>query len=204
MPPTTPTADQGGLFRTVRVDLNLATKPFGRARLFWSLSGLAALVLLLGAVGLGWSYHSKRSVSPQTAQARAALDQELKQLQAEEAQLMTELRQAETVDIYDRSFFLNQLLTRKGVSWKRTFDDVEQVLPPRVLMMQIRPEVTAENNVQLEMQVGAETWNDFIEFVSKLESSEVFGPPNVRGYNPPNENEPYYRFQLTVDYDQQL
>lgn len=188
----------------MRVDLNLATKPFGRARLFWSLSGLAATVLLLCAVLLGWTYSSKRAVSPETAQARAELELQLRQLQAEETQLMTELRQAETVDIYDRSFFLNQLLTRKGVSWKRTFDDIEEVLPARVLMMQVRPEVTFENNVQLEMQVGAETWNDFIQFVSALESSEVFGPPNVRGYNPPNENEPFYRFQLTVDYDQQL
>lgn len=188
----------------MRVDLNLATKPFGRARLFWSLSALAGLLLLLGAAGLGWTYYSKRAVSPETAQARTDLDQQLRQLQAEEAQLTSQLRQPQTVDIYDRSFFLNQLLTRKGVSWKRTFDDIEQALPPRVLMMQIRPEVTAENKVQLEMQVGAETWNDFIEFVAELEKSAVFGPPVVRGYNPPNENEPYYRFQLTVDYDQQL
>ena len=188
----------------MRVDLNLATKPFGRARLFWSLSGLAGAVLLLAAIGLGWTYYSKRAVSPETAQARIQIQQELSQLGAEEAQLTAELRRAETVDIYDRSFFLNQLLTRKGVSWKRTFEDVERVLPPRVLMMQIRPAVTAENNVELEMQVGAETWNDFIEFMTELESSEVFERPNVRGYNPPNENEPFHRFQLTVSYDQQL
>ncbi len=197
-------ADQGGRSRTVRVNLNLATRPFGRARLFWSLSGLAAAMLVLAAIGLGWTYHSKRAVTPETEQARLAIQQQLSQLGAEETQLTNELREAETVDVYDRSFFLNQLLTRKGVSWKRTFDDVEEVLPPRVLMMQIRPEVTAENNVQLEMQVGAETWNDFIELVTELERSAVFQDPNVRGYNPPNENEPYYRFQLTVQYDQQL
>jgi hypothetical protein len=188
----------------VRVDLNLATKPFGRARLFWTLSGVAVLALLLGATGLGLSYSANRSVSPEVATARAEIQRQLSELASEEARLTAELRQAETVDIYDRSYFLNQLLTRKGVSWKRTFDDVEEVLPPRVLMMQIRPAVTAENKVELEMQVGAETWNDFIEFVTELEKSQVFGPPNVRGYNPPNENEPYFRFQLTVSYDQQL
>lgn len=188
----------------MRVDLNLATKPFGRDRLFWTLAGVAAAALLLGAAGLGWSYHTKRNVSPETEQARAQIQRDLSQLGAAEASLTAELRQAETVNIYDRSYFLNQLLRRKGVSWKRTFDDVETILPPRVLMMQIRPEVTAENKVQLEMQVGAETWNDFIEFVTELEKSAVFGPPNVRGYQPPNDNEPYYRFQLTVSYDQKL
>ena len=161
-------------------------------------------MLVVAAIGLGWTFYSKRAVSPETQQARIQIQQELSQLGAEEAQLSAELRQAQTVNVYDRSFFLNQLLTRKGVSWKRTFDDVETVLPPRVLMMQIRPEVTAENKVQLDMQVGAETWNDFIEFVASLETSEVFGPPVVRGYNPPNENEPFYRFQLTVSYDQEL
>lgn len=188
----------------MRLDLNLATNPFGRDRLFWLLSGLAAAVLTLAAAGLGWYYHANRTVSPETAQARADIQRQLSALGAEEATLAAELRKAETVDIYDRSYFLNQLLTRKGVSWKRTFDDVEEVLPPRVLMMQIRPAVTFDNKVELEMQVGAESLGDFIEFVAALEKSEAFGPPRVRGYNPPNENEPFHRYQLTVSYDQRL
>lgn len=196
-------ADPGGR-SNMRVDLNLATKPFGRDRLFWTLSSLALGILLLAGAGLAWTYYSNRIVAPETAQSRAEMQLELSKLGGEQASLTAELREASTVDVYDRAFFLNQLLTRKGVSWKRTFDDVEEVLPPRVMMMQIRPEVTVENKVQLDMQVGAETWNDFIEFVTALESSKVFGPPNVRGYNPPNENEPYYRFQLTVSYAQRL
>ena len=188
----------------MRVDLNLATKPFGRDRLFWTASGLVAAALALVAAGLAWTYYANRAVSPETEQARVQIQQQLSQLGVEELQLGAELRQAQTVDIYDRSHFLNQLLTRKGVSWKRTFDDVEDVLPPRVLMMQIRPAVTYDNKVELEMQVGAESLQDFIEFVAALEKSEVFGPPRVRGYNPPNENEPYHRYQLTVSYDQRL
>ena len=99
---------------------------------------------------------------------------------------------------------LNQLLTRKGISWTKTFGDLEGVLPPRVLMMQIRPEVTFDNKVRLDMQVGAEAPADFIEFLKALESSEVFGSPNVRGFNPPTDNEPYFRYQLMVEYEQQL
>jgi hypothetical protein len=155
-------------------------------------------------VGLGWTYYANRTVSPETEQARIEIQQQLSQLGAEEAALAAELRQAGSIDIYDRSYFLNQLLTRKGVSWKRTFEDVEEVLPPRVLMMQIRPSVTYENKVELEMIVGAESLQDFIEFVTALEKSEAFGPPRVRGYNPPNDNEPFHRYQLTVSYDQRL
>ncbi len=117
---------------------------------------------------------------------------------------MSSLREPGTAGIYDRSFFLNQLLIRKGISWTRTFADLEEVLPPRVLMMQIRPEVTFDNKVRLEMQVGAETPADFIEFLKELESSDVFDAPNLRGYNPPDDNEPYFRYQLMVEYAQQL
>ncbi|MCB1020840.1 MAG: hypothetical protein KDC27_12985 [Acidobacteria bacterium] len=188
----------------MRIDLNLATKPFGRARLFWTISGVAAAMLALVAAGLGWTYYANQTVSPETEQARIEIQRELSELGGEEATLSNDLRQASTIDLYDRSFFLNQLLTRKGVSWQKTFEDVEQVLPPRVLMMQIRPEVTFENKIDLEMQVGAESLGDFIEFVTALEKSKVFGPPRVRGYNPPNENEPYHRYLLSVSYDQQL
>ena len=66
------------------------------------------------------------------------------------------------------------------------------------------PEVTIENNVRLEMQVGAETPLDFIEFLKSLEGSDIFGAPDVRGYSPPNDNEPYFRYELMVSYEQQL
>lgn len=188
----------------MRMEMNLATHPFGRSRLFWLLASVASLALLAVAVGLGMAFLNSRAVPADMLATQQRLQMQLQQLATEEAQLRGELGDPATVDVYDRSHFLNQLLTRKGISWTRTFADIEQVLPPRVLMMQIRPEVTFDNDVQLEMQVGAETWDDFIEFVTALEGSERFGPPNVRGYSPPNENEPYFRFQLTVSYAQQL
>ena len=188
----------------MRVELNLASRPFGRARLFWTASAAIGL-LLLGLTGWqAWSYVDKSELPPALVERETELQAELVQLSREEAELRAGLGLPETIDIYDRSFFLNQLLTRKGISWTRTFADLEQVLPPRVLMMQLRPEVTIENNVRLEMQVGAETPRDFIEFLQALEGSDIFGAPDVRGYSPPNDNEPYFRYELMVSYEQQL
>lgn len=188
----------------MRMEMNLASHPFGRSRLFWLLSGIFAVALLAVAADLALAFTGRSAMPPELLETQQSLQTQLAQLAAEEGELRAELGDPATVDIYDRSHFLNQLLTRKGISWTRTFADIEQVLPPRVLMMQIRPEVTFDSDVQLEMQVGAETWDDFIEFVTALEKSDKFGPPNVRGYSPPNENEPYFRFQLTVSYAQQL
>ncbi len=188
----------------MRIELNLATRPFGRARLFWTASAAVGLLLLGVTAWLAWSYVDKSEMPPALVQREADLQAQLLELSREEAELRAGLGLPETIDIYDRSFFLNQLLTRKGISWTRTFADLEGVLPPRVLMMQVRPEVTIENNVRLEMQVGAETPQDFIEFLMALEGSDIFGDPDVRGYSPPNDNEPYFRYELMVSYEQQL
>lgn len=184
--------------------LNLASKPFGRERQFWVLSAVAGVALLLLGALLVFDFYQKTSTPDELVALETQRTAELEQLIATESQLRSQLNDASTIDVYDRSYFLNQLLTRKGVSWTKTFADLETVLPPRVLMMQIRPEVTFDNKVQLEMRVGAETPKDFIEFVIALEQSEMFGPPDVSDYSPPNENEPFYRYQLTVRYDQVL
>lgn len=187
-----------------RVRLNLASRPFGRSRLFWLVASVAGVGLGMVAVWLIAVYAMNRDPSPELAQSEAQLQAQLRDLGAEEARLRGGLATPETVDVYDRSHFLNQLLVRKGVSWTKTFRDLETTLPPRVLMMQIRPSVTDESQVELEMQVGAESFDDFLEFLQALEGSDMFGPPDVRGYNPPNENVAYHRFQLSVRYDQQL
>lgn len=186
------------------LQLNLSSKPFGHERQFWVLSAAAVAVLLLIGAWLLTDFYRKNRLPGDLVVAETQRTAELQQLIAREASLRSQLNNPDTVDVYDRSYFLNQLLTRKGVSWTKTFADLEVVLPPRVLMMQIRPEVTFDNKVQLEMRVGAETPKDFIEFVIALEQSEMFGPPDVRGYSPPNDNEPYYRYDLTVRYDQAL
>jgi hypothetical protein len=71
-------------------------------------------------------------------------------------------------------------------------------------MIQVRPEVTADNRILLEMHIAAETEPDFVEFLKALEDSDLFGDPFMRSRNPPNETEPAYQYQLTVSYDQQL
>lgn len=188
----------------MRVQLNLATRPFGRSRLFWFLSTIAATVLVSTAAWLIAIWMMNREAPEDLVAREARLTRQFQQLAAEEAELLGTFRTPDTMDVYDRSHFLNQLLVRKSVSWTKTFDDVETVLPPRVLMMQIRPAVTDASQVELEMQVGAESPADFIEFVQALENSDVFGPPEVRGFNPPNDNTPYYRYVLTASYEQSL
>lgn len=189
---------------SMRVELNLATQPFGNRRLFWLVCGMAAVVLVALAAVLVVQYARNHDASPQVARREVELRGELARLGSTEAQLRRTLQDPVNAPVLERSLFLNDLLYRKGISWTRTFGDLEEILPPRVLMMGIRPEVTVENKVRLEMQVGAETQDDFVDFLRALENSELFGPPTVGAYSPPNENQPLYRYQVTVSYEQRL
>lgn len=188
----------------MRANLNLATRSFGWARLFWMTSATTAAVLAITALALVGIWFQNREPPPEASAAELRLGGELSEIEAAERELAAWLRQPETIEIYDRSYFLNQILLRKGISWTKTFVDLESILPPRVLMMQIRPEIGFDNRIDLEMLVGAETPADFIEFLKAIEGAEMFGAPDVRGYSPPNENQPFFRYELAVRYEQQL
>ena len=188
----------------MRVELNLATQPFGRNRLFWLACGLSALLLVLAAAALGAAYLRHREPAPELLARQQQLQVEQRRLAAAESRARAVLEDPKNEEVLERSLFLNELLYRKGISWTRTFADLEGILPPRVLMVQIRPEITWDHVIRLDMQVGAETPQDFLEFLKALESSGLFGSSSLRGWAPPGENQPLYRYQLTVSYDQEL
>jgi hypothetical protein len=52
--------------------------------------------------------------------------------------------------------------------------------------------------------VGTEKREDFIEFLKGLEGSALFHDPILHGDAPPSENQPLYRFRVSVTYDQKL
>jgi hypothetical protein len=103
------------------------------------------------ATALVFQYASSRDTSPEVARREAALRVELARLLSTEGQLRRTLQDPANAPVIERSMFLNDLLYRKGISWTRTFADLEGIMPPRVLMMSIRPEVTVENKVRLEV-----------------------------------------------------
>lgn len=188
----------------MHLELNLATRPFGHRRLFWVSTGAAATVLFGIAVLLAAFYVRNREPPPQFVQREVRLRSEVRALQVEEAELRRGLGLPENEQVLDRSLFLNELLHRKGISWTRTFADLEEIFPPRVRMEQLRPQVTPDNKVFLDMTVGAETPPDFIELMIALENSDIFDEPELRGEAPPTEQDPVFKYLLSVRYDQQF
>ena len=187
-----------------KVQVNLAREPFRQDRHLLVASFVTAALLLGTLVMLVTLVVQQRAAVADSRAEIADLEQKLRRLNAEHARLDGILREPENEVVLERSAFLNVLLQRKGISWTKLFDDLQGVFPGQVRLVSVRPFVTADNRVQLDMVVGAQSPEPVIQLLRKLEGSPLFGATAVQGWNPPVQNEPLYRYRVSVNYAQKL
>src|ERR1700747_1624797 len=138
----------------MRLGINLATQRYEDARQFWIRwgIGLAALglvtVFLLATAISGW--YNARIDREKISELRAKLAERDQERAAAEALLARPENRA----IRDKSQYLNELIARKAFSWTRAFEDLERVMPPRLHLVSIQPELNADNQLAIKM-VGA-------------------------------------------------
>jgi len=188
----------------MRIPVNLAREPFHRDRPVLIGSALLAL-LLFGMLGVLISMALReRSETRDTQAMLARVDRQLAAVHTEQAKLDASMRLPGNEVVLDRSVLINTLIRRKAISWTKIFSDLEKVLPANVRIVAIRPSVNAQGGLFLDMQVAAESPEPVIGFIAKLEGSDVFGSTAVSGINPPSQTNPFYRYQLSVNYAQKL
>ena len=158
----------------MRVDIKLATQPYEDARLFWMrwggglvALGILTLLLLIMTVN-GWIGARKdRQLIAQYEAQSAARDKE-----KADAQALLNLPQNSSTR--DRSQFLNDLFQRKAFSWTKAFEDLEQVMPPRLHVVSIHPELAPDNELEIKLIVAGDTREHALDLVSKMEASQHF------------------------------
>jgi type IV pilus assembly protein PilN len=115
------------------------------------------------------------------------------------------LRQPVNAVVLERSLLLNTLVERKSVSWTKIFADLEGVMPASVRLVQVRlPQIDSQNQVLLDMVVAAQSPTPVIDFLKRLQESPRFGPATVHNSLSPTDNEPLYRYRVSVNYAQKL
>ena len=184
--------------------LNLASNPSGGYRAFFALSCVALAALLATTALLATEFFVSEGPPEELIERERQLLDEQGRLRELSRQASQSVASKRATEVLERTAFLNELLVRKGVSWTRTFLDLEQVLPPNVRVLTIEPEVAYGDTILLDMTVSAKSPTDFIAFLKTLEGSDLFGYPALRGGGPPTEGDPTFRYQLAVEYDQQL
>jgi type IV pilus assembly protein PilN len=189
----------------LRIPINLSTEPFRRDRPM--LAGAAAIAILLSFL-LIFQVFTIVSERHQAADIRVAIDQENAQLRtiaAQQGKLNATLRKPENAEVLERSLFLNTLIDRKAISWTKIFADLEKVMPYNVRLVSVRlPAVDSNNQVLLDMVVGAKDVAPILDLLKHLEASPQFGPYSVQTSTPPSQTDPFYRYHVTVSYAQKL
>lgn len=188
----------------MRVPINLASEPFRRDRPMLFASAAAAVLLSASLAAMVWLAWWERGAAAETRAAIARLEARLARLNAEQARLEATLRRPENAEVIDKVVFLNTLLYRKGISWTKIFADLEEVVPHNVRLISVRPQVSGQNEIVLDMVVGAASQGPVIEMLKRLESSPVFGATAVHSSLPPAQTEPLFRYRISVNYAQKL
>jgi type IV pilus assembly protein PilN len=187
-----------------KIGINLASEPFQRHRPMIVASAVAATMLtcLLGLLIYLSVMESGQAV--ETREEISRLQLRLGKLTGEQARLEGVLRQPANAEVLQRSVFLNSLIYAKGISWTRLFDDLEKVMPHNVRLISIRPQVNEQNQVMLDMLVGAESSEPVIDFLMRLQSSPQFGDTLIHTRVPPSQTEPLLRYRVSATYAQAL
>jgi Tfp pilus assembly protein PilN len=189
---------------SVRIPLNFSSEPFQRDRPLAAASVAAVTVLACSlAILCNWAYTERdRAAGAREQVAKLAVQQS--RLNQEQAGIEARLRRRDYADVLERNAFLNVLLYRKGISWTRIFEDIESTLPHNVRLISVRPQATPGNELLLDMVVGAQSNEPVIELLMRLEASPLFGATSVQSWLPPSQNEPLYRYRVSVNYVQKL
>ncbi|PYQ42901.1 MAG: hypothetical protein DMG99_07885 [Acidobacteria bacterium] len=158
----------------MRLDINLASRPYEDARQFWmrwgtAVGALGLLTLILMTLVITGFVNARRD--------RQAIS-EKRTLIAQRDQLRTQAQQflnrPENRTTRDDSQFLNQLIERKAFSWTKVLESLERVMPPRVHVVSISPELNEDNQLALKMVVAGDSRDRAIELARRMEESRRF------------------------------
>src|SRR5437899_7079331 len=139
------------------------------------------LLVVLTAIAITlcvYAYHrfdDSRQVEKQLAEKR----QQVTQLDKERSEAESILNRPENSGTRDQAQFLNAIFARKGCSWTSVLADLEKIMPPRVQVVSIKPDLNADGQLQFLLSVTSETRDGAIDLVRRMETSPRFRDPQM-------------------------
>jgi Tfp pilus assembly protein PilN len=104
----------------------------------------------------------------------ADLEAKIGERDQERARAESLLNQPQNRSMRDRSQYLNELIARKAFSWTKAFMDLEKVMPPKVHVVSIAPELNEDNQLAIKMVVAGDSSERAIELARRMEGSQHF------------------------------
>lgn len=158
----------------MKFKINLASEPYENARRFYLrwVSLLLAVAVVTGALVYvsGYAWRNAHAINRKIAAERSNLDRLNRQEQAD----IDILNKSENRDVHDKSQVLNGLIRRKEFSWTLIFSDLEHLMPARIHVVSITPQLDKSNEIEVHMMVAGDSRDKAIELVHNMETSREF------------------------------
>ncbi len=190
------------------IGINLASQPFGRERAQIAMLAGVCAVLTLSLCAFVALIMNERSQASTLRRTIRIEQQQLAALDRQQNQFQSVIARPANADVFSKSVFYNELIARRAVSWTRVFEDLGHVMPRNLQLVSLRlPQVIAssdrdKNHLELNMLVGTQQPAAFLTLMNNLQSSSLFGAPVMQSQQPPTQNDPLFRYTLTVPYVQ--
>jgi type IV pilus assembly protein PilN len=187
----------------VRLNINLATKPYQDVRRFLLQWGGPVLLLALCTAALVWSAASNWRQSREVNAKVSALKSEIAVLDHQHDEAVATLGLSQNKSVVETSKFLNGLIARKSFSWTLVFMQLEQIMPPKLHVVSISPTLkSSTNTMEVHMQVAGTSREAAVELVKRLEQSPSFRDARITEETEVQEkgSEDTVRFDLTARY----
>jgi len=166
----------------MRLDINLATHRYEDAQQFWVRWGTGLGLLLMATIALLIVTISGWNNARQDRNKIAELQSKIAERDKERADAEALLNRPENRSMRDKSQYLNELIARKAFSWTKAFEDLERVMPPRIHLVSIQPELNDDNQLAIRMVVAGDSSDRAIELVRRMEDSQHFRETRIETY----------------------
>jgi type IV pilus assembly protein PilN len=158
----------------MRIDINLASQPYQDSRQFWVYWGTGLALLSLATMLLVYLAVTGFMHAGDDRKQIAKLEAEIRAYDLEKTQAEAVMNQPQNRTMREQSRFLNDLFQRKSFSWTRVFEDLERVMPAHLHVLSIHPDVSADNNAEIKLEVGGDSRDQALDLVKKMEASKRF------------------------------
>ena len=170
----------------MKIQVNLATRPFVELRPFFLRLRVLMAVLAAVAVALGITSHLLSAKLHRAQGQMAGVHNQIVGTQQEKNRAETSMRQPANAAVLERAHFLNTIFLRKSFSWTAVMMDLENVLPSGVQVTSIEPSVTPEGDVLIRLRVAGDR-DRAVQLVRNLERSQRFLHPRLSGESSQNK-----------------
>ncbi len=154
--------------------INLSLRPSRNDNLYRLLFsccvGVLLVVTVINLVSIGYYWWVLNLVGGGLQTQRS----ELAQLDAEERKLGKALAELNSARLQKRAEFANVAILNRVFSWTQLFNELERVMPADVRLSSVRPSVSAQGRVDLQLEGRAKNYEVFVNLEEALMKSSSF------------------------------